>query len=41
MLKVSFVMLEISYLKCAKFTLDKESDTFWLHNQFIGFIFLQ
>lgn len=41
MLKVSFVMLEISYIKHAKFTLDDEGGTFWLHNQLIGFIFLQ
>lgn len=40
-LKVSFVMLEISYLRCPKFRLDNEHGTFWLHNQFIGFIFLQ
>lgn len=41
MLYVSFVMLEISYIKCVKFTLDNEGGTFWLHNQFSGFIFLQ
>ena len=39
--KVSSVMLEISYIVWEKFTLENKGGTFWLHNQFTGFIFFQ
>lgn len=41
MLKVCLAMLEIPHVQCVKFTPDKESGTFWLHNQCLGFILIQ